>query len=201
VGHAVLLAAALGVATTVGVYAAPGTVLSLYGVGAGSEMAAPAREYLFVRAASIPSIFLMYVAVGASLGAKNSVAPAAGVIAAAVVNLIGDGLLVLVLGLGLFGAAAATAAASWAGSAIVLGNLRHTVPWRLTRPRFADVAPLLAVSGALLCAQITNSVVYSYTTVTAASAGTVPAAAHQVALQARPPAAAGAPAAAGGRVR
>ena len=45
------------------------------------------------------------------------------------------------------------------------------------------MAPLLAVSGALLLTQVTNSVVYSYTTKTAALAGTTAAAAHQIILQ------------------
>jgi Na+-driven multidrug efflux pump len=45
------------------------------------------------------------------------------------------------------------------------------------------VAPLLAVSGALLFTQVTNSLVYSCTTKSAALAGTTSAAAHQIILQ------------------
>lgn len=45
------------------------------------------------------------------------------------------------------------------------------------------MAPLLAVSGALLFTQVTNSLVYSCTTKSAALAGTTAAAAHQIILQ------------------
>ena len=41
------------------------------------------QTYLLTRALSVPSILLMFVAVGCSLGANNSVAPALGVLAAA----------------------------------------------------------------------------------------------------------------------
>lgn len=99
-------------------------------------------------------------------------------------NLVGDYVLVVVLKMSLFGAAAATAIASWVGSALALGMLSRTVRWRITLPRgYADIAPLLAVSGALLVAQVTNSVTYSFTTAVASRAGTGPAAAHQIALQ------------------
>lgn len=82
------------------------------------------------------------------------------------------------------GAAAATAAASWVGSALVLGLLSRTVRWRPALPRtLADIRPLLAVSAALLVAQVTNSVTYSFTTLVASKAGTAAAAAHQISLQ------------------
>lgn len=74
--------------------------------------------------------------------------------------------------------------ASWVGSALVLGMLSKTVPWRLSVPRsLADIRPLVAVSAALLVAQVTNSVTYSFTTMVASKAGTTAAAAHQISLQ------------------
>ncbi len=182
-GHAMLLALALGGATAGAIALAPDTVLSLYGAAPGSSLAAASKAYLLVRAVSIPSMFLMFVAVGASLGAGNAVAPTAGILAAAVVNLVGDTVLVLCLGAGLAGAAAATAAASWAGTCLVLARLRSLVRPVFKPPRLRDVAPLLAVSGALLTTQLTSSLVYSYTTTCAARAGHANAAAHQICLQ------------------
>lgn len=77
------------------------------GISAHREVMAPALSYLVTRAVSIPSIMLMYVAVGASLGARNSSAPAMGVLAAAVVNVVGDAVFVLGMRTSLFGALAA----------------------------------------------------------------------------------------------
>ncbi len=130
-GHALVMALCLGLATAAVIALAPDTLLSLYGVAPGSPLNAAARAYLLVRTVSVPSIFLMFVAVGASLGAGNALAPTTGILAAAMVNLIGDAYLVLYCGAGLAGAAAATAAASWTGSIMVLTRLR-----RLIIPRF-----------------------------------------------------------------
>ena len=130
-GHALVMATCLGLCTAAVIALAPDALLSLYGVTAGTPLSAASRTYLLVRALSVPSIFLMFVSVGASLGAGNALAPTAGIFAAAIVNLIGDAWLVLYLGAGLAGAAAATAAASWTGSVMVLARLR-----RMIVPRF-----------------------------------------------------------------
>ena len=183
VGTAVTLAFALGILLTAIIFAVPDLILQMYGVSATSELLAASKSYLLTRAVSVPSILLMFVAVGASVGAGNSVAPALGITAAALLNLCGDYVLVVWAGLGLLGAAAATAAASWAGSAIVLSRLATVVSWRPHWPTPSGVAPLLAVSSALLIAQVTNSVTYSVATQTAALAGATNAAAHQIALQ------------------
>jgi putative MATE family efflux protein len=181
-GNALLLAAGLAIPLTCVVFAFPDAVLGLYGAPLGSELARAAAGYLWIRACSVPSTLLMFVAVGAFLGKGSVATPATGIALAAAVNLAGDAL--LVPSLGLPGAAAATAAASWAGTLYVLWRLPSGVaPPRFSRPRAADVAPLLAVSGALLLSQLTSSAVYSLTTSRAAAAGAAHAAAHQIQLQ------------------
>ena len=135
-GHAMVLALCLGAATSAVILLAPDFLLSMYGVAAGSELNAASRSYLLVRTASVPSIFLMFVAVGASLGAGNALAPTKGILAAALVNLVGDAALVMHFGAGLAGAAAATAAASWTGTMLVLSSLRRVIV-----PRFRCVGP------------------------------------------------------------
>jgi MATE family multidrug resistance protein len=137
-GHALVLALGLGAATAATFALAPNLLLSLYGVAPGTPLAAASRTYLLVRTLSVPSIFLMFVAVGASLGAGNALAPTTGIMAAALVNLVGDVTLVMYFGAGLAGAAAATAAASWTGTIMVLARLR-----RLIKPRFRHVHLLL----------------------------------------------------------
>ena len=138
-GHALMLALGLGTATAAAFALAPNALLSLYGVAPGTPLAAASRTYLLVRTLSVPSIFLMFVAVGASLGAGNALAPTAGIMAAAVVNLVGDVALVMYFGAGLAGAAAATAAASWTGTVMVLARLRQMI-----KPRFRRVSERLA---------------------------------------------------------
>jgi Na+-driven multidrug efflux pump len=149
-GHALVMALGMGLATAAVIALAPDALLSLYGVAPGSPLNAAARAYLLVRTVSVPSIFLMFVAVGASLGAGNALAPTTGILAAAVVNLIGDGYLVLYCGAGLAGAAAATAAASWTGSLLVLTRLR-----RLIKPRFRCV--VARAQCCVFCARAANT--------------------------------------------
>jgi len=181
-GHLLLLALVLGVPAAAAVLVWPDALLSLYGAPPGGELAAAARSYLVARALSVPSVLLMFAAVGACLGAGSAAAPSAAIALAALVNVLGDA--VLVPWLGLAGAAAATAAASWTGTLFVLSRLRGLVaPARLSAPSGADAARLLAVSGVLLLAQLTSSTLYSLTTQRAAAAGTAAAAAHQIQLQ------------------
>jgi len=183
VANSLLLALALSLPITLLLYACPDLVLSLYGAAAGTELAASAKDYLLLRAASVPSILLMFAAVGASLGAGNSLAPSLAIAAAALANVAGDVSLVLFAGMGVAGAAAATCAASWLGTGVLLSQLRGSIRPAFRLPTMADLAPLFAVGSALLLAQLSSSLVYSYTTNRAAMAGVAIAAAHQVQLQ------------------
>ena len=139
-GHALVLALGLGAATAAAFALAPNALLSLYGVAPGTPLAAASRTYLLVRTLSVPAIFLRFGAVGASLGAGNALAPTTGIMAAALVNLVGDVSLVMYCGAGLAAAAAATAAASWTGTVMVLARLR-----RMIKPRFRSVRLALFV--------------------------------------------------------
>jgi hypothetical protein len=78
-------------------------------------------------------------------------APTAGILAAAAVNLVGDGVLVIYLGYGLAGAAAATAAASWTGSVMVLARLRRMIVPRFRRGNCAGMRCISA------CAVLTRA--------------------------------------------
>lgn len=182
-GHALGLAVLVGTIVAVALAVFPDAALSAFGVVPGTPLSSASREYLLARIVSVPSIFIMYVSVGGSLGAGSSFGPALGVVAAALLNAAGDAAMVLWLGLGLRGAALATAAASWCGSVLVLLALRRSVAPRFALPTSAQLAPLLAVSGALCAAQLSNSVAYGYTTTASAASGAVAAAAHQIALQ------------------
>lgn len=185
-GQSVVLAAALGLLAALTLTLAPNACLKLLGVTPGTPLSAASRTYLAWRVASVPSIPLLYVCVGAALGAGNSAAPAFGVVAAALLNAAGDWSLVVWLRHGLAGAAAATALSSWAGCGLVLASLARgglAPSFGVRALSLAAAGPLLAASGALAVAQVCNAVAYGATTSAAAAGGPACAAAHQLALQ------------------
>ena len=86
-------------------------LLSLY-IGSGdSKILEPATKYILARSLSLPTSLLYGVIQAALLGAKDSVTPLIAVAVTTLVNVFGDGFLVVVLKWGTFGAAIATTAA------------------------------------------------------------------------------------------
>eukprot|EP00536_Pseudo-nitzschia_multiseries_P001469 jgi/Psemu1/181272/e_gw1.19.197.1 len=83
-----------------------------------------AVDYVKIRAFSMPTSLLLGVVQSALLGAKDSVTPLIAVLYSTVVNIVGDFLLVRVLGMGLRGAAVATLLAQWAATFALLGPAR-----------------------------------------------------------------------------
>ena len=96
-------------------------------------------------------------------GLGDQITPVRAIAAAAAVNVVGDLLLIGPCGLGLSGAAAATALANYAAAAMVVGPLwrRYRPRWR--RPRYADLRRFAAVSGALLAGTSFASLTYAAT--------------------------------------
>jgi len=93
-------------------------LLSLYiGSGDTSKILGPATKYILARSLSLPTSLLYGVIQAALLGAKDSVTPLIAVAVTTLVNVFGDGFLVVVLKWGTFGAAIATTVAQWAGTA------------------------------------------------------------------------------------
>lgn len=92
-------------------------LLSLYvGAEAAKNILEPATKYVLIRALSMPTALLAGVVQSALLGAKDSVTPLIAVAASTIVNIIGDGGLVVGLKMGSTGAAIATLLAQWAGT-------------------------------------------------------------------------------------
>lgn len=77
-----------------------------------------AKSYLRIRALSLPSVMINDVVVGFSLGVQNVVAPMLSLTIAFVVNVVGDFILIGLMGLGLRGAALATTISSYVGTAV-----------------------------------------------------------------------------------
>lgn len=100
-------------------------LLSLYVGKASEQIIQPASEYVFIRSLSLPTSLLAGVLQAALLGAKDSVTPLVAVLASTIVNVLGDGALVVFLKWGTAGAAIATTAAQWAGTTALWGPARN----------------------------------------------------------------------------
>jgi Na+-driven multidrug efflux pump len=94
------------------------------GHGADPALIDSAVDYVKIRAFSMPTSLLLGVVQAALLGAKDSVTPLIAILYSTTVNVIGDFLLVKVLGMGLRGAAIATLLAQLAATAALLGPAR-----------------------------------------------------------------------------
>ena len=151
------------------------------GAGAESGIFAPACAYLRIRALAAPAATATLVGAGVCFGLGDQITPVRAIAAAAAVNVVGDLLLIGPCGLGLSGAAAATALANYAAAAMVVGPLwrRYRPRWR--RPRYADLRRFAAVSGALLAGTSFASLTYAATP-RVVSGDVTRAAAHQIAL-------------------
>jgi len=92
-------------------------LLSIYiGSSSSNKMLEPANRYVTIRAFSMPTSLLAGVLQAALLGAKDSVTPLYAVLASTIINIAGDLLCVVAMGMGCKGAALATLAAQWAGT-------------------------------------------------------------------------------------
>lgn len=92
-------------------------LLSLYIGEASAQIVGPATEYVHIRALSLPTSLLAGVLQAALLGSQDSVTPLVAVLASTIINIFGDGMLVVALGMGTAGAAIATTLAQWGGTA------------------------------------------------------------------------------------
>jgi len=111
-------------------------------------------------------------------------------LAAGVVNLMGDMVLIMGLGFGTVGAAAATAASQIAGAAFFFIYLRRggadgnalRLKWKGS-PALATLKPIFEMGRILISRSIVLISAYTATTLTAITMGTFILAAHQVTLQ------------------
>ena len=101
-------------------------LLNLYvGNESSKNILRPATEYVHIRALSLPTSLLAGVLQAALLGAKDSVTPLIAVLASTLINIFGDGILVVMLGMGVSGAAIATTLAQWGGTAAMFRPARN----------------------------------------------------------------------------
>ena len=122
----VALVCGIGLTLLCGVAAVP--VLRMYvGSAFASDPAllGPAVAYVAIRSLSFPAALLGGVLQASLLGAKDAITPLVAIAYSTVVNIIGDYVCVARMGMGLRGAAVATLAAQYVGTAALLGPARE----------------------------------------------------------------------------
>ena len=151
-------------------------------LGAGGAVHEQAVAYLHWSLPGLPGMFLVLAATGTLRGMADGRTPMVLAIGAAVLNLVGDVVLVFGLGMGIAGSGAATAFAETlmgltAAGIVARGAAGVGAGWR---PRLAGMRTSLLVGVPLLIRTLALRAALLLTTWTAARSGAVALAAHQV---------------------
>ena len=151
-------------------------------LGADGAVHEQAVAYLHWSLPGLPGMFLVLAATGTLRGMADGRTPMVLAIGAAVLNLVGDVVLVFGLGMGIAGSGAATAFAETlmgltAAGIVVRGAAGVGAGWR---PRLAGMRTSLLVGVPLLIRTLALRAALLLTTWTAARSGAVALAAHQV---------------------
>lgn len=151
-------------------------------LGAGGTVHEQAVAYLHWSLPGLPGMFLVLAATGTLRGMADGRTPMVLAIGAAVLNLVGDVVLVFGLGMGIAGSGAATAFAETlmgltAAGIVARGTAGVGAGWR---PRLAGMRASLLVGVPLLIRTLALRAALLLTTWTAARSGAVALAAHQV---------------------
>jgi putative MATE family efflux protein len=163
------------------------TLLATMGVSPSSPLYKPACDYLFARCWAAPAVVGIVVAEGAFRGNDDNKTPLIAASVAAAINLVLDPLLMFPLGMGMAGAAWATAISQF-GAAAMFG-------WRLWKrrllPQAADkikvnvgkvLKSILGANAAMLAKNFSMLVFYTAATAVATRLGPIHVATHQVCL-------------------
>ncbi|GKY97491.1 hypothetical protein MPSEU_000707400 [Mayamaea pseudoterrestris] len=197
-GQALSLAILLGFLVTTILLLFQQPLLRIMGTGATGEVAnSYALQFLAVRALAAPAVLSMEASTGVLRGYLDTKTPIAILIAANLLNLLLDLLMIVFLGFGPMGAAIATTSAEWLSAGIFLAVLSGKLPSQgpkkkldivplLSVPAWEDVKPLLVASGSVLLRTLVLQLSLSAAAALAArdeTAGAASIAAHQIGIQ------------------
>jgi MATE family multidrug resistance protein len=162
-------------------------LLATMGVSSSSPLYKPACDYLFARCWAAPAVVGLVVAEGAFRGNDDNKTPLIAASVAAAINLVLDPLLMFPLGMGMAGAAWATALSQFGAAGMYA--------WRLWKrqllPQAADTVKvnvgkilksILGANAAMLAKNFSMLVFYTAATAVATRLGPVHVATHQVCL-------------------
>lgn len=181
-GAAVRLALIAGVGATLAVVVLARPLLEI--MGANPDVLDAALPYLRIRALALPAVLLIMVGHGVFRGHLDTRTPLVVTLAFNAVNIVLDPLFIFGFGWGLPGAAWATLIAQWSGALVFvwLMFVASGNPIRVGGADRASMRPLMSAGGALIVRTVALIGVLTVTTAVAARLGTVPLAAHQVAV-------------------
>lgn len=182
--QSLLIALLLGAAGLAVMEAAAPQLVRL--MGAGAEVASPAADYLRIRAWSLPGLLWITVGHEAYRGVGDTRTPMLVTVAAALLNLVLDPMMIFWAGWGLNGAAIASAVAqTGGGAAFMFLLLTGRTGLRLPRPRlqWGVMKTLLGAGSALTLRTLVLVATFTAAAAAAARMGVAEIAAHQVAIQ------------------
>jgi putative MATE family efflux protein len=179
IGQSLWLAGGLGLVATVVLVAGAEMLVSV--MQAGPAIREPAVAYLQLRALATPAVLVVTASHGAFRGMQDTKTPLLIALAANLINLGLDPLLIFGAGWGVRGAAAASVVAQYVAAAWFLVLLRRR--WGsvgTSLPRWRDLAPFLRTGGILTARTLFLVAALAAATATAAATGDAEVAAHQV---------------------
>jgi putative MATE family efflux protein len=179
------IAGVAGTASGIGLWVAAPALAAR--AGAGPAVASLAATYLRCRALAAPALLAIFVSAGSFRGVRDTRTPLIAAVVSNAVNLAGDCVLMFGLGMGVAGAALATAASQYVSAAILLAALVRTGllnPADVARPpTLASAAPLLRAGAALSLRNLSTMGVIILGTSMVSSLGAASLAAHEVLRQ------------------
>lgn len=161
--------------------------LATMGVPAKSALFKPANAYLRTRLWAAPAVLAIVVAEGAFRGYGDTKIPLLASLAASMINLVLDPLLMFPLGMGVAGAAAATGIAQLGAACVYAYFLvkRRMLPLKGAKAHSRSgsiIKTILGANLAMVCKQGSLLLAWAYATARATRIGSAHVAAHQVAL-------------------
>eukprot|EP00898_Chlorokybus_atmophyticus_P003944 jgi/Chlat1/4550/Chrsp29S04457 len=193
--QALVLASLMGVGLTFALSIGSQQALMLMGAGDDARLVDVAQQYLHVRALAAPAVLLSTVGQGAFRGMQDTRTPLLITVGANALHLVVVYMLIFGLDTGVAGAAVATCAAEWASAAAYLGmmyknkdelgltphNIKSSL--RFDSASAMEFATFLAAGSAMLLRTMVLMGTKTLASAVATHLGTVPIAAHQVAMQ------------------
>lgn len=179
VGRAVFLALTLGVLSSALLIAFAEPLVRVMQAGPG--VIDPAVSYLRIRALAAPAVLIITAGHGAFRGLQNTRTPLMAALIANLIHVVLDPILIYSLGMGVAGAATASAIAQYAGAAWLWRKLRRALgPVHVGLGSSGRLASHLTAGGILTARTLLLVLTLALGSATAASVGTAEIAAHQV---------------------
>jgi putative MATE family efflux protein len=197
-GQAITLAWVLGACLIAILLTFRQPLLYIMGTGITGDLAnGYALAFLSVRALAAPAVLSMEASTGVLRGYLDTKTPIAVLVAANLINLLLDVVLIVIMKMGPMGAAIATTTAEWISAGLFLAVLSGKLPSQgvekrlavvplLSIPSWDDVKPLVVASGSVLLRTLVLQLSLSAAAAMAArgeSAAAASIAAHQIGIQ------------------